>query len=209
MADIVVHYFDIYGRAEAIRILLAHSGTPFLDHRLTSEDWAQLKASGVCEFGQVPMVEVDGLKLVQSYAIMRYLGVKLGYVPSDPVQHYQMDSIIGLRDDFANGLIPLSFAKDPEGVAKHYADHAPRYLQMFQDRLVQNHEGNGWFVGETVTIADIYIFRLLWDYFLRAERAVFAHYLDAVPKLKSHFDRLLASSTHLQTYYETRPARPY
>jgi glutathione S-transferase len=209
MAGIVVHYFDIYGRAEAIRLLLIHSRTPFVDHRLTSEEWPQMKASGVCEFGQLPMVEVDGLKLVQSYAIMRYLGVKLGYVPTDPVQHYQMDSIIGLRDDFANGLIPLSFAKDPEGVSKYYADKAPHFLKMFEDRLVRNNEGNGWFVGETATIADILMFRLLWDYFLRAERAMFAQYLDAVPKLKAHFDRMLASSPELKTYYETRPSRPY
>ena len=155
------------------------------------------------------MVEVDGLKLVQSYAIMRYLGVKLGYVPTDPVQHYQMDSIIGLRDDFANGLIPLSFAKDPESVSKYYADKAPHFLKMFEDRLIRNNEGNGWFVGETATIADILMFRLLLDYFLRAERAMFAQYLDAVPKLKAYYDRMLASSPELKAYLETRPSRPY
>ena len=209
MAGIVLHYFDIYGKGEAIRLLLIHSRTPFVDHRVTAEEWPQLKTSGLFEFGQMPMVEVDGLKLVQSAAILRYLGVKLGYVPSDALQHYQMDSVIALKDDFTNGLYSLSFAKDPEGVAKYYADKAPQFLQWALARLNQNNDGNGWFVGDSVTLADIIYFRLFWDYFLRPEREVFAHYINDVPKLRAHFDRMLASSQELRTYYETRPIRPY
>ena len=58
--SIKVHYFDIYGRAEPIRMLLAHKKVEFEDHRFAREDWPKLKEELNLEFGQVPMIEVDG-----------------------------------------------------------------------------------------------------------------------------------------------------
>jgi hypothetical protein len=45
MAGIVLHYFDIYEIGEAIRLLLIHSRTPFVDHRVMFEEWPQLNSS--------------------------------------------------------------------------------------------------------------------------------------------------------------------
>jgi len=60
-----VYYFDIYGKAEAIRMLLSKAGVAFEDVRVSGESWAELKGSGTLEYGQVPMVELDdGTKLV-------------------------------------------------------------------------------------------------------------------------------------------------
>ena len=41
-----VVYFDLQGRAQAIRYLLTHKGVEFEDVRLTQEDWAAAKAAG-------------------------------------------------------------------------------------------------------------------------------------------------------------------
>ena len=62
---IKVHYFDIYGKAEPIRMLLLKAGVEFEDHRMTFEEFKAMKETpGVLEFGQVPMVELaDGTKL--------------------------------------------------------------------------------------------------------------------------------------------------
>ena len=46
-----VYYFDIYGKAEPIRMLLSKAGVVFEDIRLTNEELAVLKASGNLEFG--------------------------------------------------------------------------------------------------------------------------------------------------------------
>ena len=59
-----LYYFDIYGRAEAIRMLLTHAKVEFEDHRINGEQLGELKAEGKLEFGQIPMLEHDGKYLV-------------------------------------------------------------------------------------------------------------------------------------------------
>jgi hypothetical protein len=67
-------YFDLYGRGEAIRMALAHSKTEFEDSRVSGETWAAFKASGKCNNGQIPVLEVNGQALNQSEAIIRFVG---------------------------------------------------------------------------------------------------------------------------------------
>jgi hypothetical protein len=38
-------YFGVYGRAEPIRILLAHAKVDYEDKRITFEEWGALKAT--------------------------------------------------------------------------------------------------------------------------------------------------------------------
>ena len=51
-------YFDIYGKAESIRMLLTHSKVQFEDVRIPRADIPQMKESGELEFGQVPMLQL-------------------------------------------------------------------------------------------------------------------------------------------------------
>jgi glutathione S-transferase len=205
MAAPILHYFDFYGPGEVLRLLFVHSKTHFTDNRISLEEWRELNTPQFSEFRQLPVVEIDGLKLVQTLAILRCIGAKLGYVPTDPVLHYQVDSIIQLREEFRNAVSPFNHRKDVEGLAKYYTENAPRYLGFLETRLRQNQEGEGWFVGETVIIADIAVFQWLWDYFIREGRSQFSHYLDATPLLKVFIDRMITASPELKTYYETRP----
>ena len=46
-----VYYFDIYGKAEPIRMLLSKAGIAFEDVRLTDEQLAALKAEGNLDNG--------------------------------------------------------------------------------------------------------------------------------------------------------------
>lgn len=56
-----LYYFDGYGRAESIRMLLSHAKQEFEDIRLSKEEFAPLKAEGKFEFGQLPGLEIDGV----------------------------------------------------------------------------------------------------------------------------------------------------
>jgi glutathione S-transferase len=59
-------------KAESIRLACAYSKIPLEDVRITSEDFAQLKAVGKLAFGQVPALEVDDKQvIIQSASIMR------------------------------------------------------------------------------------------------------------------------------------------
>jgi len=54
-----LYYFDLYGRAESMRMTLNKFGVQFEDVRMTPEQFGELKASGKLEYGQVPALELD------------------------------------------------------------------------------------------------------------------------------------------------------
>ena len=203
MATPTLHYFDLFARGEVLRLLFIYSNTAFTDHRVAFTEWPGLKASHFCEFDQLPRLDIDGLELVQSRAIERYLATKLGYYPSDPVLIYKVDSVMDLKEDFYMGSFPFVHTKDNEGLAKWYADNALRFLGYFNSRLTAN--AAGWFVGNSVTLADFEVFELIWDFFLRPGRAEFEKYLESFPEIRAFMTRMLESSAHLQTYYTSRP----
>ena len=90
-----LYYFDLAGRAESIRLACIHGGIAFEDIRLSSTDFQELKQSGKLSFGQVPALEVrENTVLVQSAAILRYVGKKTGLYPADPVSAAIVDAII-------------------------------------------------------------------------------------------------------------------
>ena len=53
-----LYYFDIYGRAEAIRLLLHYAKVDYVDERLKGHEFQEMKSK--FEFGQVPVLERDG-----------------------------------------------------------------------------------------------------------------------------------------------------
>jgi glutathione S-transferase len=84
-ADPVLHYFDVRGRAEAIRLTFAEKEVSYEEKNFTGEAWgktsstglkANFTAAGQLAFGQVPMLEVDGLHVVQSHSILRFAARK-------------------------------------------------------------------------------------------------------------------------------------
>ena len=97
-----LHYFHLYGRAEMIRMTLYKAGVEFEDNRVTGQAWADLKASGKLESGQVPQLDLaDGTKLTQSVAITNYLGATYKLKPEDPMLCYVGEKCVALTmDDF-------------------------------------------------------------------------------------------------------------
>ena len=109
-----LYYFDIYGRAESIRMLAAHAKLPLENVFVTGDSLAELKSKGVLDFGQVPMLEVDGKNLVQSWAILRFLGRQNGYYPADAEIAYRVDSTIDAVEDYLTNYFKFSFEADAE-----------------------------------------------------------------------------------------------
>ena len=104
-----LYYFDIYGRAEPIRMMLTKAGVAFEDIRATHAMWPEIKESGILEYGQVPMLELeDGTRLVQQTAIQWYLASTYGFAPTAPMDIYKSEHLQSLVfDDFlGKKLIP-------------------------------------------------------------------------------------------------------
>lgn len=96
-----LYYFDAKGRAEPMRILLAHAGVEYTDKRLDRKEWGNLKQNMPNK--KVPVLELDdGMQktnLGQSGAILRFLGKKHGYYPEDPLAAHKCDYLIDCYND--------------------------------------------------------------------------------------------------------------
>ncbi|CAG9320785.1 unnamed protein product [Blepharisma stoltei] len=206
MSDIVVHYFDLYGRAEVIRILLHYVGVPFTDHRVQFSEWPEVKVSGLAEFGQLPVVDIDGLRLAQTRSIVRYLCQKYNLYTSNPQDIYWIESLCDLIDDMQMYIANFFWTKDEEGLKKTFSDKIPDWLQKIEARLERNNAGQGFFVGDHPTNADFFVFSFLYNYILVESPDIFD--LNA-PKVKQWMTRLIESSQSLKTYLETRVPSSY
>uniref|UniRef100_A0A8C0Q7L9 glutathione transferase n=1 Tax=Canis lupus familiaris TaxID=9615 RepID=A0A8C0Q7L9_CANLF len=72
-----LYYFRGRGRMESIRWLLAAAGVEFEEEFIeTAEQYEKLQKDGRLLFGQVPMIEIDGMVLTQTRAILSYLAAK-------------------------------------------------------------------------------------------------------------------------------------
>ena len=74
MVQYKLYYFNLLGRAELSRLILAAAGQEYEDVRIERENWPKLKES--TPFGKMPLLEVhDGsnvFKLSQSIAIGKF-----------------------------------------------------------------------------------------------------------------------------------------
>ncbi|CDW72912.1 glutathione s-transferase [Stylonychia lemnae] len=152
-----LHYFNFYGRAESVRMLLHHAKVPFTECPITYQDWPKIKSSGLCEFEQIPVLETDGKRLTQNKAILRYLGVQHGYTPKDPYQAYLCDSMLDSIDDVSPHFVIARKETDPRLQAAYYekifTQVFPRWCAAVEKRLQQN-VTRKFLVGEALTIAD-------------------------------------------------------
>ena len=138
-----LHYFNVRARGEPIRAALTVAGVPFEDHRIKNEDWPALKASGKFELGQLPALELaDGTQLVQSLAILRYVGRTNNLYPQDADQAYIVDSTLETIKDFGEAVVKNFFNQDEEakkaGTVEILTNTFPRFAKVINERLVKN-----------------------------------------------------------------------
>ena len=210
MSGVTLHYFPLYARAELMRVILKYYGVSFTDHEISMEEWGGLKMSGFTEFGQLPRLDIDGMELVQSHCIYRYLAQKYGAYPSDEGEIYLAESLVDLRDDIFNPVGTMMFKKDFEGVGRFFTEKMPTFLRMIEKRLVDNDREGHFFVGRKVSLADFAMFQFGYDFFCRnGKREQFEHVLQSnAPTFHAFVNYFRNSNENLRRYLETRPDRP-
>jgi glutathione S-transferase len=208
MTEITLTYFPLYGRAETTRQMLRSRGVDFTDHVVTFVHWPAEKVSGRFEFRQMPMLEIDGHRLVTSQAIERYVARKYNLYPTDPHQAYLVESIIDLKNDQVNKFHLFKFVlKDEEAMRQWVSIEFLENLKLIEARLVANGGGHGFFVGHSATWADFSIFQFLHDgFYLPSNVQCRPDFEAATPKLKAFVDRFLANDARLAGWVERRPA---
>nr|XP_006813792.1 PREDICTED: glutathione S-transferase A2-like [Saccoglossus kowalevskii] len=135
-------------------------------------------------FMQVPMLEIDGMKLVQTNAIIRYIARKYDMYGKTLEQKTRIDVLYDGARDFIMKFLNIGWNKSMEEDSKDVKENAvPRYLPVLEKELCGT--SSGYLVGDDLSMADLAVLESLLycdDYFPAV--------LEDYPKLKEFKDRL-------------------
>jgi len=162
MPQLTLTYFDAPGRAEPIRVALRMAGVAFEDRRLSFPEFGAAKAGGELPLAQVPMLQVDTERVVQTGAILRYaagLGGGALY-PSDPLLALRVDSALAtINDTLSHALTPSLWERDPEVKLQMRRDFAAGPMARAYGYLAGLIAASGgpFVAGASLSIADLVI----------------------------------------------------
>jgi len=160
-----LYYFNGRGRGETTRMMLKHADIAFDDTRLEFKDWPAVKPS--MPFQRLPVLEISGVgekpfKLAETGAIERYIARITNLYGSNTFESAQVDMILEALTEIINKYIEIIFGiKDEKEQATKLATFFSADLQKWNDMLTtflwkeKEKEHNKFFVGQSVTVADI------------------------------------------------------
>uniref|UniRef100_A0A8D2B427 Glutathione S-transferase n=1 Tax=Sciurus vulgaris TaxID=55149 RepID=A0A8D2B427_SCIVU len=150
-------YFCGRGRMESIRWLLAAAGVEFEEEFIeTREHYEKLKKDGCLLFGQVPLVEIDGMMLTQTRAILSYLAAKYNLYGKDLKERVRIDMY---TDGILDLMLMIALAAFQPPGEKEEKDAAivkkaqARYFPVFE-KILKDH-GEDFLVGNKFSWADV------------------------------------------------------
>ena len=157
MPKYTLHYFAGNGRTVIARALLTYAKADWTNDLIKHEDWPKIKKSGLCEFEQVPVLEVDGKKYCESHAINLYLAEVFNLMGKDAEENYQIRNVLMAFDDYMAPIWAALFCKDeakkPE-LQKAAEEKLKFFFGKFEKRYVDLGKGK-FFLGDKFTLADI------------------------------------------------------
>jgi len=180
-------YFAGWGLAEQCRWVMAASNIEWEQVALSNhEQFMSLRESGQLLFGQLPLLEIDGLRMVQSQAMVRYAARRGGLCGTSPAEEAQVDMIAEAVRDARGGLTGYPFSDDKKS-------HAIRCSAQLHGKQLPHLEaaiqqGGGTAVRSGLTYADVLLAEMIEGYngFLQEG------WCDSYPGLKALHGTVLA-----------------
>ncbi|KAL4429045.1 hypothetical protein ABPG77_006084 [Micractinium sp. CCAP 211/92] len=210
MAKPTVVYFPVRALGESIRLTLAAAGVDFVNEAVNKDLLKQ--DLDTYSFGQCPRYYDADVDLVQSHAIVRYLGRKHGLYGSSDIEAARIDQLLdGMSDLKIYPLIYLDAMQTDEARDEYWRNHLePEAARgsckgahmLYVQNFVQKHGKDGFAVGGKLSIADIILFNLV-----DMHKRVFGERFDqAYPALAAHHAKVAALPT--VAAYLAGPNRP-
>ncbi|XP_070589086.1 glutathione S-transferase 3-like [Erythrolamprus reginae] len=182
-----LYYFNGRGRMEQIRWLLAAAGVEFEEEFLeTREQYEKLLQDGFFLFQQTPMVEIDGMKLVQTRAILRYIATKYNLYGTNLKERALIDMYVEGTTDLTLFILSFPFLT-PEDQERQLVTikekSTKRYFPVYE-KVLKDH-GQEFLVGNRFSLADIHLFETI----LMTE--------EKIPTILNEFPQLQAFKTRI------------
>lgn len=149
-----LHYFAGRGRAETTRWMLAACDIPFENVPIdTPQALAVLRASDMLPFDQLPLLEIDGLRISQTTALLRYLARRGDLYGDDTTDALWCDMVAGVAADLAEPAILAAFASSHDTAIKALRQRVDKFCPRLERRLA--HNGGTVMAGKRLTFADV------------------------------------------------------
>lgn len=195
------HYFNGRGRGEISRLILTAAGEKFEDIRYEIEDWPKYKSQ--MPLGQVPVLDVDGVQIPQSMAIARYLAREHNMAGSNSLDQAKVEAVADSASDLLNKLGPIIwYQEEPqksESLKTFFADELPKHLVNLETLAKSYSDGDTFFVGKQLTLADLYVYDVL-ENIVKIDKNILSKYawLDANRKE-------IEKNSRIAAYLKDRP----
>lgn len=167
-----IHYFNFAskGRGQVLRLLWEDAGIAYNDTRYPMDEYPQFKATQLKEWNPlatIPVVELNGRILTQSYAILRRFARQLNaYDGTNEEDKYFVDLICDAGSDWRSKFVDAAFGPNPDkDVPVHNATARPAFLKGLNEQL-QRHDSaraGPYVIGQTITYADLVIYQICHD----------------------------------------------
>jgi len=147
-----LHYWNIRGLGEPIRMMLEYLGESYENKYETSiENWFKEKLNLDIELANLPYL-VDGkIKLTQSFAIMRYLARKhKKLLPLGEIEQQRLDQAEAFLIDLRFAFAMLCYNPEFKSMKESFLTDLPRKLAEFEKVLGKR----SWAVSDNLTYVD-------------------------------------------------------
>ena len=181
-------YFPVQARGYGCLLTFEEHGFAYDAKQVTPDTWGAVKATGICPFGQVPILETEDVGVIgQSVAIMQYIGKLKNAEGKDLKEKTRHDMIVGLAEDLYADVaknVNTVFQKDKvtaEALAKFWAESLPTRLAHAEKFL----DGKDRFTEAGNTIGELYFYSVLHQV-----KNVTADVLAKFPNLLAFYNRI-------------------
>ncbi|KAJ8301308.1 hypothetical protein KUTeg_020295 [Tegillarca granosa] len=190
-----LHYFDLRARGELARMVLNTAGQDFEDIRISFEEWPKVKSS--FPTGQLPLLEIDDLKLSQSMAIARYLAreyaMPTGQMPVLEFDGQKLSQSMAIARYLARKFGFAGKTNLEQALVDQVVDTVGDLFTEFVKCRFEKDE------AKKLTLADMAVYEVL-ETLQKKE----AKCLDKFPKLVAN-RKSVAQQPRLDNYLKTRP----
>ncbi|KAJ8602369.1 hypothetical protein CTAYLR_004208 [Chrysophaeum taylorii] len=198
-------YWNGRGLGDPVRFLLEFCLVPYDEELVTTRDQFQ-KRRPTLAFGQVPLLEIDGLRIVQTQAILRYVAGKKNLRGSSLRDEARCDAVVNAIMDARAPLITARFKPDPaEALRAFLTATFPTFASHIEHFFIEGGGGGPYVCGAELTYADVCLFEFL-EYAVDegADDVVLAN---TYPRLADH-RRHMRAFPHLVAYLAKRKPKP-
>ena len=202
MPSYKLYYFPARAVGEVVRQIFAYSGVEYEDNRVTHEEWAAFKSK--TPFGQMPVLEVDGKQIPQSFAIARFLASQHGLTGACAFEAAWVDALADQYKDYMNEFrnywyLLMGYRQGDKDAA--FETSAKPARDSFYPILTKalKDAGSGFLVGKAVTWVDF----LVADH-VATVQVELPGFLDAYPEVVAHAAKVRELPA-IKAWIEKRP----